>query len=160
VPIVLIIVGAACEAAAIVLGVFEIVATRKTVEGFLGRARIIYLTGIGRLGSVTGSATLTTDGPRLVPTIDDRVKALEGRIDQFGAQVKTMNEETTENLRAEMEAALKTRDQSIADFNRSVEDFTKRLGDGYWRRVLTVALFLFGLALQTGGGIWSAWPSG
>ena len=157
-PIVLIIVGAACETAAIILGVFEIASTRKAVEGFLGRARIIYVTGIMRFGSQAGSAVLAKDGPRLVPTIDERVKALESRIDQVDALVKTSNEETAENLRAEMEAALKTRDQSIADFNRSVEDFAKRLGDGYWRRVLTVLLFLVGLALQMAGSIWSALP--
>lgn len=56
-------------------------------------------------------------------------------------------------------ATLETRDLSIRDFNTAVEDFAKDLGEGYWRRVLTVVLLLVGVGFGTAGGILSTLPS-
>ena len=149
----LIVAGGAAELSGIILGVWEIWSTRKATAGFLHRSRNVYLSGSARLGSITGSATLTVSGPQLVPTIDDRVRVLESLLPALEERLRALPDDLEQRWRSDLESVTSTREYADRDVIDALEIFTGQLHAGAWRRYLAVGLLIAGTICMTVAGL-------
>lgn len=154
--VLLIIAGSAAELIGIVLGVMEIRSTRRAAAGFINRSRNVYLAGNARLGPITASGTATVSGLHLVPTIDDRVRALENRLPALEDKVQALSGDLEQRWRADLESVMSTRERADRDLIEALDTYTRELDSGAWRRYLAVGLLLGGTIVQATAGLVSA----
>lgn len=149
----LIVAGGAVELSGIILGAWEIWSTRKATAGFINRSRTVYLSGSARLGPITTGGTGTVSGPQLVPTIDDRVRALESCLPALEGKVKALPGDLEQRWRSDLESVTSTREHADRDLIKALDTFTRELHAGAWRRYLAVGLLIAGTICLTAAGL-------
>jgi hypothetical protein len=153
---VLLVAGAVCEVAGIALGALEIGSTRTATSTFLNRMRSVLGSGSGGV-EITGSARLTMSGPAPAPTIDERLTAVESRLDLFADNLKALPEELRESWQRDLALYAESRARETRELRGALRQFMKDFDAGHGRRWAVVLFLLAGTALQVVGGVTAVW---
>jgi hypothetical protein len=160
-----VLIGLGCEVAGILIGVVEIITSRRAALELSDSVSTIYLSGSAALtASATGSATLIVS-PGHEETEAEREKR---RQDELEAQVVALRREMEERdsklektWRNELQAFATVNQHTTDDLRTALKKFGTAVAAGKWRRYAAVILLVIGAVLQAYAAIVGALcPSG
>lgn len=103
---------------------------------------------------ITGSARLSVSGP--APTLDERVTAVESRVDRLAGRLKVLPDEQRESWRRDLAVHAETDNKETEELRGALKQFMQDFDAGHGRRWAVVFFLLAGTALQVAGGVIAA----
>ncbi len=150
----LMVTGAVFEVTGLAAAVLEIRSERRKVQRFLKRPITIQISAAGEVSSA-GELVLT--GGR-EPTVEERVRLLEQTVKDVKMETEQMKLDLPTRWHRDIAEVEKRVGTSLNEYRGQLDRFLRESGTKW--RYIGITMFVFGLALQTWGNVWSMVRSG
>lgn len=153
--------GAALEGLGLLLVALDLLRAGKRRAELTRPDQLVQVGGIASESSFGVPLVVTTgeQPPAPEPTLDERVAAVAGRIEDVARSLSDLEKRIEEDIRSASDSAAKM----VAEARREIFDAFQRtrglvgheIGAHLWRRWIGVGVFFAGLVLNTLGNVWS-----